>query len=117
MPATGEYVTAGGTVYADCSSGVPVVAGAPAAGWSADDSPDPGEVEFENGSQKVEVDVFCTDGVPTFVPDDSNSPGATAPGSPAATPAGTPSTSGGGSDDPPGDDRGGDDGGGSGSDD
>ena len=119
LPATGEYVTAGGTVYADCSSGSPVVAGAPAAGWSVDDSPDPGEMEFESGEQKVEVYVLCTDGVPTFVPDDSNS---TSGGAPSAGPTGgpsAPSTSGGGhgSDDPPGDDNGGDSGGGSGSDD
>jgi hypothetical protein len=130
---TGEYATAGGTVYADCSSGSPVVAGAPAAGWYADDSPDPGEVEFENGSQKVEVDVYCAGGVPYFVLDDSSArtptsaPGGsstTAPSMPSMPSA--PSTSGGGhgSDDPPGDDHGGDrdddrggDGGGHGSDD
>ncbi|MGY1746631.1 hypothetical protein [Blastococcus sp. SYSU D00695] len=113
-PGTGEYVTVGGTVYADCSSGSPVVAGAPAAGWSVDDSPDPGEMEFESGSQKVEVDVYCTGGAPYFVLDDSSTratPSAV-PAGPSATPAG-PSTSGGGhgSDDPPGDDRGGDRGG------
>ncbi|MGY1769846.1 hypothetical protein [Blastococcus sp. SYSU D00813] len=124
LPATGEYVTVGGTVYADCSSGSPVVAGAPAAGWSVDDSPDPGEMEFESGEQKVEVHVLCTDGVPTFVPDDSNTTSAGAPsagptGSPSASVPSAPSTSGGGhgSDDPPGDDDGGDSGGGHGSDD
>jgi hypothetical protein len=119
---TGEYATAGGTVYADCSSGSPVVAGAPAAGWYADDSPDPGEVEFENGSQKVEVDVYCAGGVPYFVLDDSSARTPTsAPGGSSTTAPSAPSTSGGGhgSDDPPGDDNGGDrsGGGGHGSDD
>ena len=58
--------TVGGTVYADCTSGSPVLAGAPAAGWWVDDSNDPGEVEFKNGSQKVEVHVVCAGGGPQF---------------------------------------------------
>ncbi|MGY1780481.1 hypothetical protein [Geodermatophilus sp. SYSU D01036] len=126
---TAEYATAGGTVYADCGGGAPVVAGAPAAGWSVDDSPDPGEVEFRSGAQEVEVHVTCADGVPVFALDDSGgaavtpaaptatTPPAPTPSVPAVTPAPDDSGGGHGSDDPPGDDRGGDSGGGHGSDD
>src|SRR5512133_3786100 len=39
---TGEYATHGGTVFADCASGSPVLAGVPAAGWTVDDSTDGG---------------------------------------------------------------------------
>jgi hypothetical protein len=63
---TGEYATVAGTVYADCSSGFPVLAGAPAAGWWADDSNDPGEFEFESAAQKLEVHVSCVNGGPQF---------------------------------------------------
>jgi hypothetical protein len=64
--ATGDYITVAGTVFADCTSGSPVLAGAPAAGWWADDSNDPGEFEFENATQKLEVHVSCVNGGPVF---------------------------------------------------
>jgi hypothetical protein len=64
--ATGEFATVGGTVYANCTDGTPVLAGVPAAGWWVDDSNDPGEMEFENGAQKVEVHVTCAGGSPQF---------------------------------------------------
>jgi hypothetical protein len=63
---TGEFATAGGTVYANCSDGTPVLAGVPAAGWWVDDSDDSAKVEFKNGSQKVEVHVTCSGGSPQF---------------------------------------------------
>jgi hypothetical protein len=63
---TGEYATVAGTVYADCSSGFPVMAGAPAAGWWADDSNDAGELEFTSADQKLEVHVSCVNGSPQF---------------------------------------------------
>jgi hypothetical protein len=63
---TGEYATVAGTVFADCSSGSPVLAGAPAAGWWADDSNDPGEFEFKSAAQKLEVHVSCVNGSPVF---------------------------------------------------
>jgi hypothetical protein len=63
---TGEYATVAGTVYADCSSGFPVLAGAPAAGWWSDDSNDPGEFEFKSAAQKLEVHVSCVNGSPQF---------------------------------------------------
>src|SRR4051794_35159197 len=62
----GQQVTDGGTVYGSCDGGLPVVASAPAAGWWLDDSSDPGEVEFQNGTLKVEVRVTCVDGVAQF---------------------------------------------------
>ena len=64
--AAGQQVTAGGTVYGSCDGAVPVLASAPAAGWWLDDSSDAGEVEFENGTQKIEVRVTCVDGVAHF---------------------------------------------------
>jgi hypothetical protein len=63
---TGEYATVAGTVYADCSTGSPVLAGAPAAGWWADDSNNPGEFEFKSAGQKLEVRVSCVNGSPQF---------------------------------------------------
>ena len=57
--ATGEQTTAGGTVYAHCGSGRPVVAGVPAPGWLVDHSPVTNEVEFRSGTQKIEVRVVC----------------------------------------------------------
>jgi hypothetical protein len=63
---TGEFATVGGTVYANCTDGTPTLAGVPAAGWWVDDSDDPGQVEFKNGSQKVEVHVTCSGGSPQF---------------------------------------------------
>ena len=64
--ATGDYITVAGTVFADCSSGSPALAGAPAAGWWADDSNKPGEFEFKSASQKLEVHVSCVNGSPQF---------------------------------------------------
>ena len=64
---SGEHVTLAGTVFADCTGGSPVLAGAPAAGWWVDDSNKPGQVEFENASQKLEVYVSCVNGSPSFV--------------------------------------------------
>ena len=63
---TGEYATVAGTVYADCSSGYPVLAGAPTAGWWVDDSNDLGEFEFKSAAQKLEVHVSCVHGSPLF---------------------------------------------------
>ena len=55
-----------GSVYASCNDGILSLASAPAPGWWLDDSPDPGEVEFESASQKVEVTVVCAGGTPSF---------------------------------------------------
>src|SRR3712207_2298362 len=63
---TGEQATVAGTVYANCAGGTPVLAGAPAAGWAADDSQKPGEFEFESGTQKLEVRVTCDGQTPRF---------------------------------------------------
>src|SRR5690349_19160810 len=64
--ATGEHQTVAGTVFANCTGGSPVLAGAPAAGWWVDDSNDPGQIEFENDTQKLEVHVVCSNGGPVF---------------------------------------------------
>jgi hypothetical protein len=92
--ATGRRATAGGTVIADCSSGQPVLAGVPAAGWWSDDSAEAGKREFTNGSQRVEVRVTCVNGSPDFA---IEAPAAVAPSSvgPATTavvPAPSPTT-------------------------
>ena len=63
---TAQKATEAGMVYASCDRGAPEVAGAPAAGWWVDDSDDPGEVEFKNGTRKLEVKVTCVDGSPVF---------------------------------------------------
>ena len=117
--ATGQHATVAGTVFANCGGGVPVLAGAPAAGWWVDDSAKPGEIEFENGTLKLEVHVVCANGGPQFSvegprPDTSggrgnDDGGATSPAS--SSPAGETS----GHD--AGDDNSGRDGGGHGSDD
>jgi hypothetical protein len=126
--AAGEHVTVGGTVFASCAGGVPSLAGAPAPGWWVDDSNDPGEVQFENGTSKVEVHTVCVGDVPQFSDEglraDDSGRGS---GSPASSSGSSSSTSGRddseddssghGSDDPPGDDSSGRDGGGHGSDD
>lgn len=126
VPATGEYATAGGTVFANCGNGSPLLAGVPATGWVVDDSNDPGEIEFENSDQKVEVHVACVGGAPVFSLDDSSSASRT-PSSPASGTSGRGDSSdrddssgrggGHGSDDGPGDDSSGRGGGGHGSDD
>src|SRR3954453_15298917 len=64
--AAAQQATAGGTVFADCGGGRPVLAGVPVEGWSADDSNDPSKVEFRNGTQSVEVRAVCADGSPQF---------------------------------------------------
>jgi hypothetical protein len=117
--ATGDHITVAGTVFADCTSGSPVLAGAPAAGWWADDSNDPGEFEFENATQKLEVHVSCVDGSPRFsdegvrADDDGGRGGHATPTSmPLPSTADAPDDSDGrdggghGSDDGPGDDSG-----------
>ncbi|NEK57297.1 hypothetical protein GCU56_05340 [Geodermatophilus sabuli] len=129
----GEQVTVGGTVSATCEGGVPSYAGTPAPGWWADDSPRPGEVEFENGTQKVEIRISCVAGVPQFSVegprDDDRGRGRGSDDSPGAPAASTSPSGRGhddsdgrhggghGSDDGPGDDSAGRVGGGHGSDD
>ena len=135
QPAIGDFVTVAGTAYANCSSGGPVVAGAPAAGWWVDDSSSVGKVEFQNGDHHLEVRVACVDGAPRFTSEGaedhptgspsvapSSSPSS---GSPASTPAAPTKTTdhpgghgggGHGADDPAGDDSSGRNGGGHGSD-
>jgi hypothetical protein len=126
---SGERATVGGNVYASCVGGTPDLASAPAPGWWVDDSSTTGEVEFRNGTQKVEIHAVCVDGGPQFSdegPRADDSGGGSSSTSPApSSPAG--STSGGddssgrhggghGSDDPAGDDSSGRDDGGHGSD-
>jgi hypothetical protein len=123
-PVQAEQGTVGGFVYASCEGGVPVLASAPAPGWWNDDSAQPGAVEFENGTQKVEVHVACTDAGPSFsvegprADDGSGSDSSSPPPSPGAPTDDSDGRTGGGhgSDDPPGDDSGGHGGGGHGSD-
>ncbi|MGK5171852.1 hypothetical protein [Geodermatophilus sp. CPCC 205761] len=107
-PTSDEQVTVAGTVYASCDAGGLSLVSAPAAGWWLDDSQDPGEVEFENGSQKLEVTISCVDGRPQFFVegprDDSSGRGRggdDSSGTPVSTaPAGTaPSTGSSGGDD------------------
>jgi hypothetical protein len=125
---SGTQATVAGIVSASCESGSPQLSGAPAAGWWLDDSQDPGEVQFENGTQKLEVHVACIDGSPRFSvegPRADDSGGDDGPSSaPARGPSSSPSSPAGvtdapddsdgriggghGSDDPPGDDNGGD---------
>ena len=128
---SGEFPTVGGTVYADCAGGSPFLAGVPGAGWWLDDSDDPGEIEFENGVQKVEVHVTCgADGPQFFLEGPRADDGGRDDGrssSPSATPSAGHTSGyddsdgrdggGHGSDDGPGDDSSGRDGGGDGSDD
>jgi hypothetical protein len=128
---SGERTTVGGTVFASCAGGIASLAGAPATGWWVDDSAGPGEVEFENGSQKVEVRTVCVGDVPQFSVEGPRADGSgsdDASTSPAGPSTGFPSPTygqddssgrgggGHGSDDPPGDDSSGRGGGGHGSD-
>jgi hypothetical protein len=112
-PVKAQHVTVAGTVLADCTSGVPVLAGVPALGWWVDDSPDPGQVEFESDTQKLEVEVSCgPDGAPVFSDEglrgDDDGGRSTSSSHPSSAPAGATSSSGGhGSDDSVGDDGGG----------
>jgi hypothetical protein len=124
--ASGEQVTVGGTAYASCDGGPPVLAGAPAPGWWVDDSSKPGEVEFKNGTQKVEVHVTCVNGSPRFpvegprADDSHREDSSSTPASPSShSPDDSSGRDGGGhgSDDGPGDDSSGRGGGGHGSDD
>jgi len=93
---SGEHVTVGGTVFASCVGGVPSLAGAPAPGWWVDDSNKPGEVEFKNGTQKVEVHTVCVGDVPQFSDEGlradesgrgngSSAPASSSSGSPSST--------------------------------
>ncbi|MFL6093911.1 MAG: hypothetical protein ACJ71Y_00510 [Blastococcus sp.] len=61
-----EHATAGGSVLAGCSDGTPVLASAPSPGWWIDDSSSGNEVEFENGSESIEVTIDCATGTPQF---------------------------------------------------
>ncbi|MGY1623425.1 hypothetical protein ACI789_14615 [Geodermatophilus sp. SYSU D00965] len=65
-PSVGEQVTVAGTVSATCDGDGVSLSGTPAPGWTADDSPRPGQVEWRNGTQEVEVTVSCVDGSPRF---------------------------------------------------
>ena len=119
---SGEMTTAGGTVYASCDGAVAALASAPAPGWWVDDSSDQGQVEFRNGTQKVEIRAVCVDGGPQFTVEgpraDDRGGGPTSSTSPVPAPA-SPSADdhgGDGADDGPGDDSSGGDGGGGGSD-
>ena len=126
--ATGEFATAGGRVYATCGTGLPVLAGVPVAGWWIDDSGEQGKVEFQNGTQRIEVRVACVDGSPRFATegleteDAATSTSAHMPPAQQPDPTAGPTTSddhgggGHGADDRPGDDSGGHGGGGHGSD-
>ena len=118
---SGETATAGGTVFASCDGAVATLASAPAPGWWVDDSSDQGEVEFRNGTQKVEVRAVCVDGGPQFTvegPRADDRGGSATNTSPAPAPASTSADDHGGrgSDDGPGDDSSGRGGGGSGED-
>jgi hypothetical protein len=112
--AAGEQSTPGGTVYATCVDGTAQLAGAPAAGWTVEKSAD--QVEFRNGSAKIEVRADCSTGSPQFVVEDGGAAGTT-PEPTASTTSST--TSGTTSSSTGGDDHGGDrkGGGGHGSDD
>ena len=114
---SGQMDTVGGTVYASCVSGAPDLASAPAPGWWVDDSSDVGEVEFRNGSQKVEIRAVCVDGGPQFSVEGPRAES----DSPSPTPSSSDDSSGRdggghGSDDSGGDDSSGRGGGGSGED-
>jgi hypothetical protein len=123
---SGEHTTVGGTVFASCAGNTPSLAGAPATGWWVDDSAAPGQVEFRNGTQKVEVHTVCIGDVPQFsvegprADDASISPAGRSTGFPSPTYGQDDSSGRGGgghgSDDPPGDDSSGRGGGGHGSD-
>jgi len=125
---TGEFATAAGTVYANCSGGRPVLAGVPTAGWWVHESNEAGEVEFESASQKLQVYVTCTGTTPQFSvegprADDGGREDATTPAPSSSSSPASPSPDdhsgrdGSGSDDSGGDDSSGRGGGGHGSDD
>ncbi len=81
---------------------------APAGGRRLDDRDQHGEVEFDSGTQRVEVQVACVDGVPV-----SRDEGVRADQPEGGSAGGADDSTGGvgdssGSDDPPGDDDGGD---------
>ena len=119
---SGETATAGGTVFASCDGAVATLASAPAPGWWVDDSSAEGEVEFRNGTQKVEIRAVCVDGGPQFTvegPRADDSGGGSSPGTTTAPAPASPSADdhgGHGADDAPGDDSSGNGGGGHGSD-
>jgi hypothetical protein len=109
QPASGEQLTVGGTVYASCADGQPVLASAPAPGWWVDDTSRAGQVEFKDGSQSIEVHVGCATGVPSFSVEGPRADSGRDDGPSAATSAGGPAQ-------PTGDDSTGRVGGGHGSD-
>src|SRR3954470_5890694 len=126
--AAAQQATAGGTVFADCGGGRPVLAGVPVEGWSADDSNDPSKVEFRNGTQSVEVRAVCADGSPQFTVegpraddrlggDGSARPATSSPAAPSADDSSGRAGGGHGADDPAGDDSSGRVSGGQGADD
>jgi hypothetical protein len=123
--ASGTKATEAGIVSASCGSRSLAVSGAPAAGWWVDDSSDPGGIQFEDGTHKLEVQVTCVDGSPRFAVEGPRADTSGGGGSPTTAPASTdaPDDSDGrvggghGSDDPAGDDSSGRSGGGHGSDD
>jgi hypothetical protein len=78
---TADFPTVGGTAYADCTTGLPKMAGAPMAGWWIDDSSRPGAIEFQNGTHRVEVRASCIDGAPQFASEGARPKGSGAPGS------------------------------------
>jgi hypothetical protein len=119
---SGETATAGGTVFASCDGAVATLASAPAPGWWVDDSSDQGEVEFRNGTLKVEIRAVCVDGGPQFTvegprADDSGGSGPGTSQAPAPASSSADDHGGHGGDDGPGDDSSGRGGGGHGSDD
>jgi hypothetical protein len=111
VASTGEQSTVGGRVLASCTDGTPALASVPAAGWWVDDSSDPGEVEFRNGTVKVEVHVVCVDGGPQFTVEGprADSRGGDDSSSPASETSGRDDSSGHGRGGHGSDDSGGDD--------
>jgi hypothetical protein len=83
--AAGEQSTPGGTVYATCVDGAAQLAGAPAAGWTVEKSAD--QVEFRNGSAKIEVRADCSTGSPPYVVAAAGSAATTPPSTPGGTPS------------------------------
>jgi hypothetical protein len=118
---SGETATVGGTVFASCEGAVATLASAPAPGWWVDDSSAQGEVEFRDGTQKVEVRAVCVDGGPQFTVEgpraDDSGGGATPSTTPSPASPSADDHGGHGGDDGPGDDSSGRGGGGHGSDD
>src|SRR4051812_8474832 len=62
--AAAQQATAGGTVFADCGGGRPVLAGVPVGGWAAGDPNDPSKGEVRKGTQAGEGRGVCAAGRP-----------------------------------------------------